>query len=140
VSKYDDLRAEVIKRFEGHDYDPNGPLVLVWHLHHDMLLEPLEERIANRIAWIIARKPESEIPIRLKWLRPVRGVLPNAVTIAVKRYEAAWKEYSSKWTQCGLAWERYKVALKQCNAELATLHDEECPGCPWDGETLVFKE
>jgi len=47
MPSYSDLRAKCLARFEGHDYDPDGPLVFAWHVHHDKWIEPLTEPIIN---------------------------------------------------------------------------------------------
>jgi len=98
-----------------------------WHIHHDTLMEFRAGPIKARIYWIKRCKPLSEIPIRLKLLRPVKGRLP------VKLVEA-WESYLITPLQDRL------IALgemhKKCLPKLEALHKKECPGCPWDGETI----
>ena len=46
---YSDLKAKVLARFAGHDYVPDGPVVFAWHIHHDVLAEPLCEPVSRRV-------------------------------------------------------------------------------------------
>ena len=95
---------------------------IAWHVHHDRLLEPLTEPIGNRIAYIKANKSKHEVETRLRLLKPVKGRLPWEV---VKTREAY-----------GKAWEAYGKAVLDHKDEIEALHREECPNCPWDGETI----
>ena len=53
-------------------------LELYWHVHHEILFENLIEPLQNRIDYIKKEKPEDEIKLRLKLLRPVKAKkLPN---------------------------------------------------------------
>lgn len=90
-----------------------------WLIHHTILLEPLEDPIETRIAYIRANKPCHEIETRLRWMRPVQHPerIPLVFVEAAKAYGEARKAYED---------------------EIASLHAEECPGCPWDGKQLVF--
>ena len=45
---------------------------LVWHIHHEMLLEPLEEPFETRVKYIKATKRAYEVPIRLRLMKPVQ--------------------------------------------------------------------
>ena len=60
-----------------------------WHIHHQILLEPLLEPIESRIAYIKANKPANEVPTRLKLLRPVKGPLPPGLVKAGEAYAKA---------------------------------------------------
>ena len=64
-----------------------------WHVHHNVLLEPLIEPLKNRIAYIKDNKPKDEIATRLRLLKPVKGELPTAVVAEWKAYHKAWKAY-----------------------------------------------
>ena len=59
-----------------------------WHIHHDILLEPLTEPLKNRIEYIKNNKFKNEIELRLKLLKPVKGKLPDEV---IKVGEAYYK-------------------------------------------------
>ena len=158
MNNYAELRAEVVARFAGHDYDPRGPIVFAWHVHHDRLLEPLVEPIDNRLDWIFRIKRACEIETRLQWLRLVVGPLPKAVVAAGEEYAAAWEECGAAWEKLVAAgkkcvtWEKYDAAEEKYDAagekydavvaahrdEIEALHAVECPGCPWDGKRLVL--
>jgi len=83
-----------------------------WHIHHEVLVEPLTEPIENRIAFIRTNKPDDEIETRLRLLKPVQGVLPVAVVEAWKAYDEAWKAYDEAWTARDEAWKAYDEAWK----------------------------
>lgn len=50
-----------------------------WHVHHDILLEPLTGSLAHRAAYIQASKAASEVDTRLRLLKPVAGTVPGAL-------------------------------------------------------------
>jgi len=156
---YSELRARVLARFEGCDYDPNGPTVFAWHVHHDRPCEPLTEPIANRVDYITAEKEQREIPTRLEWLRPVRGDLPGDVKEAGDKYRKARDKYLEAGDKCREAWDKYQEAAGKyqeagdkcrkardkyqeaaykCKTDIEALYAIECPGGPWDGEKMVF--
>jgi len=43
-----------------------------WHIHHGILFEQATEPIKNRIAYIKSDKPECEVALRLRLLKPVK--------------------------------------------------------------------
>ena len=104
-------------------------VTFAWHIHHDVLIEPLTEPIENRIAYIKANKPEEEIPVRLRLLKPVVGALPAAVVRAWAAREKAWAAYDKEWAA-------YKKAVADNRKEIEALHTQECPRCQWNGETI----
>ena len=93
-----------------------------WHVHHDILVEPLTEPIETRRAYIRANKPEQEIATRLRLLKAVKGRLPAKLVEAMKAYDEARKAYDE--------------ALEASMPAIIKLHAKECPNCPWDGETI----
>jgi hypothetical protein len=123
-----------------------------WHIHHDILCEPLIGMIKDRIHCINTEKPECERATRLRLLRPVQHPdrLPIQLVEARKAYDEAWKAYGEAGKAYGEAgkaygeagkaydeaWKAYGEAGKACAPELERLHREECPGCPWDGYTI----
>ena len=165
MNDYAELRARVLARFEGSDYDPEGPLVFAWLVHHKQLVEVLDEPIVNRVDYILAHKPSREIETRLEWLRPVKSQLPEYIEAWKECYEA-WKAYNEArktykearkvyyklrkvWCKARIvykeaseafdkAWKARGEAWKACNEEITAIHASECPGCPWDGTSLVF--
>ena len=98
-----------------------------WHVHHDLLVEPLIEPLKNRIAYIKDNKPEDEIATRLRLLKPVVGGLPTAVAEAGKAYREARKAFDE--------------VVKIHETEILVLHARECPNCPWDNvQQTIFPE
>jgi hypothetical protein len=115
--------------------------VICWLLHHQTLIEVTTEPMAGRIRFVKESKSSEEIPIRLKWMRPVWGKLPVSVVDAGRRLVAVQKSLDKNWTPrasnslraASMAWSR---AVKRCQKSIEKLHALECPGCPWNGETL----
>ena len=135
-----------------------------WHVHHEVLLEPLTEPIENRIAYIKAEKPAHEIELRLHLLKPVKGSVPKVLLDAWKAYVDAWKAYvdaqkaywnmgkayedagkayedaGKAYEDAGKAYDDAQKAYwnmgKACVDELNALHALECPNCPWNGKTI----
>jgi tetratricopeptide (TPR) repeat protein len=145
----------------------NSPIgILIWHIHHDQLIELLTEPLQNRIDYIKANKPEAEIPIRLKWLTPVQHPekVPEEFVKAREAYDKAWEAYDKAreayvkaWEAYDKAWEAYDKARgayvkareaydkaqeayvkawEDYKPQIEALHREEHPGCPWNGRTL----
>ena len=85
---------------------------LYWHIHHDILLEPLTEPIENRIQFIKVNKPKNEVETRLRLMKPVRGKLPK-----LDKARAEWDK-------------------ARADPKVLALHAKECPDCPWDGRTI----
>ena len=140
-----------------------------WHTHHEVLVEPLFEPIEVRIEYIKASKPEHEIDLRLRLLKPVRGALPAAVMeagaacdqawaaceqawAAYEKAKAAaynqtlppaatqaWAAYVQAWAACEQAWAACEQTLSDHAGEIEVLHRQECPDCPWDGHTIFSK-
>ena len=115
-----------------------------WHVHHDVLIEPLTEPIEVRQEYIRRYKPEHEIETRLRLLKPAVGPLPAAY--AKKAWAAydkkaraayakkAWAAYDKK------AWAAYEKAWAAYAPEIEALHAIECPDCPWDGSSIFPTE
>jgi len=99
-------------------------MLYYWHIHHKRLMEAATEPIANRIAYIRENKPASEVPTRLRLLR------------AVTDQERA-ATYNAAIASAGAA---YDAAIASAEDDLAALHLEECPDCPWDGTTIFPEE
>ena len=90
-----------------------------WHIHHDILLEPLTEPIENRIKFIKENKPKDEIKLRLKLLKPVKGKLPLERDEVRQKYDEVRQKYKS---------------------QIEVLHKKECPNCPWTGSSIFPKK
>ena len=91
----------------------------VWHVHHDILLQRLNEPIENRVDYIKSTKPKSEIPIRLRLLRPAKG-------LGKTEAYAKWEEAYAKWEEADAKW----------RPQIEALHKKEDPNCPWNGKTI----
>lgn len=122
-----------------------------WHIHHEILLEWNTEPIANRRRYIRKYKPAAEVPIRLRWLTPVKGELPAtlvkaraAEAKARAAYAKALAAYNKARPACDKAgaaydkaWAAYAKARAAARPAIEALHAKEHPGCPWDGRTLL---
>ena len=98
--------------------------IAVWHGHHNTLLSWVDPE--ERIAEIKKNKPEDEHELRLRLMKPVKGQLPSDLCEASRAYNKTWRAYDEAW---------------QCNqSAIAALHNQECPDCPWDGETIFGGE
>ena len=104
-----------------------------WHVHHEVLVEPLTEPIENRIAYIKAYKPRHEQATRLRLLRIVKGELPAAYAARDKAYAARDKADAAR--------DKAYAARDKADADnlpaILALHAVECePDCPWDGRSI----
>ena len=128
-----------------------------WHIHHDILVEPLLEPIKNRIAYIKSEKPEDEIETRLRLMKTVKGELPKKLMDTWEAYAQAWVACDQALAACNQAWkvsDQVRKAYKQARApydqarkaydqahaaykpQVEALHKIECPNCPWNGLTI----
>ena len=124
-------------------------LKLFWHIHHDVLLEPLTEPLKNRIKYIKENKPKDEIELRLKLMKPVKGELPLEFVEAWQKYkemkwDSTWERYDNGWFQNDKAWEscdkewleymwakqKYNKMWQKYLSQIEALHKKECPRCP----------
>ena len=48
-----------------------------WHIHPDVLLEPLFEPLESMIAYIKKNEPKDSIKLRIKLMKPVKNELPK---------------------------------------------------------------
>ena len=139
-----------------------------WHIHHDELLEWSIEPLEQRAAFIREHKPAHEIPVRLQFLAPVRGALPEAVVEARRVYNEARRALNEAVADhhvkmerayaevgrlgevvvgpfvevkraCAEARRAYNEAVVDHRDEIKALHRSECPDCPWDGKTIFPK-
>ncbi len=81
-----------------------------WHVHHEVLCEPLTEPIENRIKYIRENKPEAERALRLRLLKPVQGKVPSACGKAGDAYDKAGDAYDKAWDAYGKAGDAYTKA------------------------------
>jgi hypothetical protein len=92
-----------------------------WCIHHGQEREPLSEPIANRIAYILSRKPKSEQVTRLDNMRPMSAASAAIVATASKAYGEAE----------ATAWKAYGEAK-------AAAHRADVPTHTWNGKS-IFK-
>ncbi len=113
---------------------------LVWHIHHDVLVEPLTEPIEARAEYIRAHKPEHERATRLRLMKPVRGSLPEVAKARAKRDKAdaewakavaerdkadaelakaraAWDKANAEWYKTYTEWDKARVEWDKADAE-----------------------
>ena len=118
------LRAEAMKRFEGHN---EVDKTIVLFCHHGSFAEILREPIENRLDYIIKEKPKNEIETRLTWIQPY---LPQSRTA------------DAEWRKADKAWEKADKAWKKARAEFQKIYEPifmaAHPDCPWNGHELVF--
>ena len=110
--------------------------MIAWHVHHDRLSQELQEPLENRIQYIKAHKPASEVKLRLKLLKISPGL-----TSARAEYEEAKEAASAKLHEAQhAAWTEYEKAKEAAVAVYErmekALHKVECPNCPWNGTTI----
>ena len=76
-----DLEGAYLKGadLKGADLEGAKGLKWYWHIHHETLVENLTEPLQNRIDCIKSSKPKDEIKLRLKLLKPVKGILPKTI-------------------------------------------------------------
>lgn len=135
-----------------------------WHVHHDIIVEPLTEPIEVRQQYIRDTKPTGEVETRLRLLRRVKGQLPEVYIQAGEVYVHVGKVFDQAKEVCDQAEEAcvqegdtynqardvyvqaeevYDHAGEVCDQvgaayeqEINELHRLECPNCPWDGRTI----
>jgi multidrug resistance efflux pump len=104
---------------------------LVWHIHHDILVEPLTEPIENRIAFIKANKPKNEVETRLRLMKPVRGKLPklNKARAELDKARAELDKARAEWNKAGAEWNKASAELDKARAELDKARAEWNKAC-----------
>ena len=117
-----------------------------WHIHHEIICEPLTEPLQHRLDYIRGQKPQHEVETRLRLIAPVTVELPAELVKAGAAHDkarAAVVKAQSAFEKAGeafdKAWEAYVKALAA--SELEALHALDCPAalagtCPWDGKTI----
>ena len=89
-----------------------------WHMYHNHLMTYCFD-YEWRVEDIRRNKPKKEVEERLKRFRCVKGALPSA-------FDGVRDSF------------RLSRLLEGYKEEINALHEEECRGCPWNGEELVF--
>jgi hypothetical protein len=99
---------------------------LCWHVHHDILVEPLTEELQTRIDHIKQNKPHYEIATRLRLIHLVKGKFPKTEACAkwqevdAKRQEAyaKWQEAYAKWQEADAKWQEADAKWQEAYAKL----------------------
>ena len=121
---------------------------LAWHVHHEVFYEKLTEPLQNRIDYVKRDKNQSEVPTRLKLMRPVleQAALKkadSAYTDSSKAYEAALAKLKkarpgADYDKASVEAEKALEGLRKAGKPVYALHRQECePDCPWDGVTIL---
>lgn len=112
---------------------------LAWHLHHEVLIEWCSD-YAGRIAYIKTDKPPHEQPLRLRLFQMVKGPLPAEYAAAVAKYATAEAKYAAARAKLAAVGDKYDAAMAKYDPEIRALHAQECPSCPWNGNTIFPKK
>ena len=106
-----------------------------FHVHYNVLMEPLTEPISERRKHIKENKPKEEVPLMLKLLKEVKGKLPREVVKAREASDKA-REASDKAREAYYkAWAAYLNTYRKHYKEIQVLHKKECvKNCPWSEE------
>ena len=64
-----------------------------WHIHHEIICEPLTEPLQHRLDYIRGQKPQHEVETRLRLIAPVTVELPAELVKAGEAYDKAWEAY-----------------------------------------------
>jgi len=110
-----------------------------FHIHHEILAEPLTEPLKNRIKYIKEDKPKDEIELRLKLIKPVKGKLPSEFIEASQAWAKADQARGKAYLARGKARQAWAKALEDNTPAIEKLHKKEC-GCGWNGKTIFTKE
>ena len=116
---------------------------LCWHLYRAGSLCQFGDIEARRVE-VETIKAEYELPTRRRLMKRVVGELPSEFVEACAQEEAAreiWEAWDARKAR-DAAWKAWKAqearnaAYSKHKVEIEALHAEECPNCPWDGETI----
>ena len=129
-----------------------------WHIHHDALFGWCSG-YAERASHIQATKPSSEIPTRLRLFAPMQNP-PSALVKARAEWDKArtelgkarmeldkaraeWGKARTEWVKARTEFDKARTELDKARTEfdkdeIKALHALECPGCPWNGKTIIF--
>ena len=84
------------------DYLGEKGLDIWWHIHHEILYEHLREPIRNRINYVKITKPQEQIEMRLRIMKPILGEYPKT--------EEGWEELHK--TECpNCTWDAEKKTI-----------------------------
>ena len=119
-----------------------------FHIHHKILVEVLTEPLENRIKHIKENKPEDEIELRLRLIKPVKGKLSSEFIKADQAYvkaNQAWDKANQAWDKARQAFIKASQAWDKADRDgildLEKLHRVQC-GCGYSfiRKTIFTKE
>ena len=109
-----------------HDDESKHPPVgtWMWHVHHEILAEPLTDPLADRLRFIRTRKDPKEVPTRLALIHRVDLSLLDAkayaawtkADAALTKADAAWTKAYAAWTKAYAAWTKADAAWTKAYA------------------------
>ena len=128
-------------------------LKFYWHIHQDMLCEPLTEPIKE------INKPKEKVDLQLRLMKPVKGNLPKEFGLAYLAFEMArekWTLALESWARMGSGrgnaemaasfeldaagnewvWAQNAWEYAQKGEKLNSLHQIQCPNCPWGNKII----
>lgn len=92
----------------------------VWHCHHRVLAEVLNDSVDARLNYIITDKNINEVATRIKLFRPVYTPPTSIPSGRTHTYHG----------------QTYVQPLQEFMDVMNTLHRLQCSNCPWDGQTI----
>ena len=125
----------------------SGP---AFHGHHDTLVGFCYD-YDGRVEYIVNLKPREERELRLRLFKLIpEEKIPGrdseefqAITKAWEAQAKAWEAQAKAWETQAKVWEAQAKAVvaytTKFKEELEKLHNELCPNCPWDGETIFTR-
>lgn len=128
--------------------EPEAPVAepgigsLYWHLHHEVLAEPLTQPLEDRLSYIRDHKSQFETPAqiahRLKLIKPVIGPVPEALTAAMAEHVTALTEASALRATSTAAWDAFVAAREAWEKSRVPAQDFTAPydAYPPEVETL----
>ena len=118
---------------------------LAFHLHHDRLVEYCHD-YAGRVDCIKYFKEPSEHALRLRLFKLIpNDKLPEDIAKAIRKCINLHRacERNSWGSAYTLPYFRFRDARNEVerllythSQEIHKLHEELCPNCPWDGQTI----
>ena len=79
---------------------------MYWHIHHEILAEPLTEPLKNRKDYIKSNKSKDEVKLRLKLLRKVKAKIKDYPTS-----KSGWEKLHK--IECGCDWNKKTIFTKK---------------------------
>jgi len=135
-----------------------------FHCHHDILVEYVTD-YAARVQYIKESKPRDEQDLRLRLFKLIPDTRLPEVQAEWYKARAEWEKSLGEWEKAGAEWEKSLVEWNKAQAEwykafstwnkaqaewykasaesekaLQELHEELCPDCPFNGNTIFSQK